>query len=48
MSELAIKSQARREKRKSINGQSHKVASAGHIYENLLKSDFSTSNISEI
>lgn len=47
MSELGFKSQARRDKRKSINGHSHKVASAGHIYENLLKRDFSTSKISE-
>jgi putative transposase len=47
MSELGLKSQARKDKRKSINGQSHKVTSAGHIYENLLKRDFSTSKVSE-
>ncbi|MEH7373558.1 IS3 family transposase [Neobacillus drentensis] len=45
MRELGLKSQARKEKRKSVNG--HKVTSAGHIYENLLKRDFSTSKISE-
>jgi putative transposase len=47
MHELGLKSQARKDKRKSINGQTHKVSSAGHIYENLLKRDFSTTKISE-
>ncbi|MBT2724286.1 IS3 family transposase [Bacillus sp. ISL-46] len=47
MRELGLKSQARREKRKSIKGQSHKASSAGHIYEKLLKRDFSTSKTSE-
>lgn len=45
MRELGYKSQARKEKRKSINGKT--VSSAGHIYENLLKRDFSTTKLSE-
>jgi putative transposase len=45
MSELGYKSQARKEKRKSINGKTS--PSAGHIYENLLKRDFSTTKLSE-
>jgi putative transposase len=45
MRELGLKSKARKEKRKSVSG--HKVTSAGNIYENLLKRDFTTSKISE-
>lgn len=45
MRELGIKSQARKEKKKSMNG--NKVTSAGHIYKNLLKRDFSTTKINE-
>jgi transposase InsO family protein len=45
MRELGLRSKARKEKRKSVNG--NKVTSAGNIYENLLKRDFSTSKISE-
>ena len=45
MRELGYKSQARKEKRKSING--NMSSPAGHIYENLLKRDFSTTNINK-
>lgn len=45
MRELGFKSQARKEKRKSISGKIN--PSAGHIYENLLKRDFSTTKLSE-
>lgn len=45
MRELGLKSQARKKKQKSVNG--NKVTSAGHIYENLLKRDFSTTKLNE-
>nr|WP_238458142.1 IS3 family transposase [Alkalihalobacterium alkalinitrilicum] len=45
MRELGYKSQARKEKRKSISGKN--TLGAGHIYENLLKRDFSTTKLSE-
>lgn len=45
MKELGYKSLARKEKRKSIHGKTS--PSAGHIYENLLKRDFSTTKLSE-
>lgn len=45
MRELGLKSQARREKKKSVTN--HKVTSAGHIYQNLLKRDFSTTKLNE-
>lgn len=45
MKELGFKSQARKPKRKSISGKNN--SSAGHIYENLLKRDFSTAKIAE-
>jgi transposase InsO family protein len=45
MRELGYKSQARKEKRKSISGKN--TSSAGNIYENLLKRDFSTIKLSE-
>lgn len=45
MKELGIKSQARKKRAKSVNG--NKVTSAGHIYQNLLKRDFSTTKLSE-
>jgi putative transposase len=45
MRELGLKSKARKAKRNSVNG--HKVSSAGNIYENLLKRNFTTSKRSE-
>jgi len=45
MKELGLKSQARKRRAKSVNG--NKVTSAGHIYQNLLKRDFSTNTLSE-
>lgn len=45
MKELGFKSRARKEKRVSKSGTAN--SSAGHIYENLLKRDFSTAAISE-
>ncbi|MFT4414706.1 IS3 family transposase [Fredinandcohnia humi] len=45
MRELGLKSQARKEKTKSVNG--NKVTAAGHIYKNLLKRDFTTTKVSE-
>lgn len=45
MRELGYKSQARKEKKKSISGKN--TSGAGHIYENLLKRDFSTTKLSE-
>ena len=42
---LGFKSQARKEKRKSISGKLSPTA--GHIYKNLLKRDFSTTKLSE-
>ena len=45
MKELGLKSQARKKRAKSVNG--NKVTSAGHIYQNLLKRDFSTTKLSE-
>jgi putative transposase len=45
MRELGYKSQARKEKKKSISGKNNN--GAGNIYENLLKRDFSTTKISE-
>lgn len=45
MSELGLKSQARKKKKKSVNGNN--VTAAGHIYENLLKRDFSTTKLNE-
>jgi transposase InsO family protein len=45
MHELGYKSQARKEKKKSISGKTN--PSAGHIYDNLLKRDFSTTKLSE-
>jgi len=45
MHELGYKSQARRKKRTSIIGKAS--PSAGHIYKNLLKRDFSTTTLSE-
>jgi putative transposase len=46
MHELGFKSQARKKNKKSVSG--NKVNNgAGHIYQNLLKRDFTTSKISE-
>lgn len=45
MGELGLKSQARKNKKKSVNG--NKVTAAGHIYKNLLKRDFSTTKTRE-
>ncbi|WP_230496004.1 IS3 family transposase [Pseudoneobacillus rhizosphaerae] len=45
MRELGLKSQARKEKKQSISGKT--IPSAGHIYANLLKRDFSTTKLSE-
>lgn len=45
MKELGYKSQARKQRRKSVSGKNN--SSAGHIYENLLKRDFSTTKLSE-
>lgn len=44
MRELGYKSEARKEKRKSISGN---VSATGHIYENLLKRDCFTTKLSE-
>jgi putative transposase len=45
MKELGYKSQARRILKKSVKGK--KLNSAGNIYENLLKRDFSTTKLNE-
>ncbi|WP_170007303.1 IS3 family transposase [Bacillus fonticola] len=45
MRELGLKSQTRKKKSKSVNG--NKVTAAGYIYQNLLKRDFSITKISE-
>lgn len=47
MRELGYKSQARKKKSKSISGKNKNLHSAGHVYENLLKRDFSTTKLSE-
>ena len=46
MQELGFKSQARKEKKKSVSGNKVKNG-AGHIYKNLLKRDFTTTKKSE-